>query len=117
MTECGVSDDLTIMAPQLLNQRLERFYAAVRKEDGEYYKLNSMRSVRSSIQRRYLEKCSVDIIDDIRFKTSNNTFNNICKRIKASGKGDTEHYPEMEPEDIRRLCAFYSTTTTTATNL
>ena len=107
MTECGVSDDLTIMAPQLLNQRLERFYAAVRKEDGEYYKLNSMRSVRSSIQRRYLEKCSVDIIDDIRFKTSNNTFNNICKRIKAAGKGDTEHYPEMEPEDIRRLCASF----------
>ena len=108
LNECGIPNDLVNITPEDLNSHLERFYAAVRKEDGEYYKLNSMKSVRSSIQRRYIEICQVDIVDDNRFTTANNIFSNICKRIKDAGKGDTDHYPEMEPEDVQKLCASFN---------
>ena len=107
LKECGIPNNFIALTPEDLNSILERFYAAVRKEDGEYYKLNSMKSIRSSIQRMYLEKRQVDIVDDNRFTTANNCFSNMCKRIKDAGFGDTEHYPEMEPEDVRKLCASF----------
>ena len=53
-----------------------------------------MTSSNFSIQRRYLEKRQVDIVDDNRFTMSNNIFTNIlCNRIKDARFGDTEHYP------------------------
>ena len=30
-------------------------------------------------------------------------FQSILKNVKAAGKGDTIHYPEIEPEDLRKL--------------
>ena len=85
LKECGIPNNFIALTPEDLNSILERFYAAVRKEDGEYYKLNSMKSIRSSIQRMYLEKRQVDIVDDNRFTTANNCFSNMCKRIKDVG--------------------------------
>ena len=91
LSECGIPDDIITIVPEKLSPLLERFYAAARKEDGNLYKLNSFKSIRSSIQRRYLEKCEVDIIEDTRFIKANTIFINICKRIKAAGLGDTTH--------------------------
>ena len=39
------------LSPESLNDLFVRFYAGVRTTKGELYKLNSMRSMRFSIQR------------------------------------------------------------------
>ena len=63
-----------------------------------------MKSIRSSLQRHFFKTLKVDIIHDIQFIEANAVFNNALKIIKSAGKGETEHYPEIEPEDIRKLC-------------
>ena len=108
LSECGIPEDFVTIEVERLSPLLERFYAAARQEDGSLYKLNSMKSIRSSLQRRYLEKCEVDIVEDNRFIKANTIFSNICKRIKAAGLGDTTHYPEIEPEDVRKLCSSFN---------
>ena len=30
-------------------------------------------------------------------------FKNVTKDVKSAGKGDTDHYPEVEPEDLKKL--------------
>jgi hypothetical protein len=109
LSECGITGNIEDMMPIELNDHLAPFYAAARKEDGELYKLNSMKSVRSSIQRHYLQKRNVDLIEDSQFASSNLVFSNILRRIKEAGKGDTEHYPEIEPEDVRKLYSSFDT--------
>ena len=37
------------------------------------------------------------------FRNSNQCFENKLKEIKANGKGETNHYPEIEPEDLKKL--------------
>lgn len=104
LTEKGViSPDIGTMPPNVLNNLLVEFYPGARTEKGELYKLNSMKGLRSGIQRYYLEKKEIDIVDSNMFNTSNTCFNNVLKTIKESGKGDTDHHPEIEPEDIRKL--------------
>ena len=58
--------------PAELNEILISFYSGARTEKGESYKLNSLKNLRFSIQRYYLEKRGIDIIADPLFKTSNN---------------------------------------------
>ena len=90
------------LSAEELNNLLVRFYAGVRTEKGELYKLNSMRCMRFSIQRFFLQLSGYDIENSI-FRTSNACFENVLKKIKQAGKGTTTHHPEIEPEDIRKL--------------
>ena len=51
----GIDKRAEEMSPDELNNNLIPFYANARTTKGEYYKLNSMRSFRSSIQRKNVE--------------------------------------------------------------
>ena len=59
-----------------------------------------MTSIRFSSQRYFVEKFKCDIISDQPFHEGNTVFTNVLKDMKARGKGDTMHYPEIEPEDV-----------------
>ena len=48
---------------------------------------------------------SIDIINDLDYKEANACFTNILRIAKSEGLGDTTHYPEIEPEDLRKLNA------------
>ena len=50
-----------------------------------------------------MEKFKCDIISDQPFHEADTVFTNVLKDIKARGKGDTMHYPEIEPEDLEKL--------------
>ena len=54
-----------------LNQMLARFCIAVRNKKGELYVLNTMTSVRFSLQRYFVEKFKCDIISDEPFHEAN----------------------------------------------
>ena len=80
-----------------------KFYIAARNQKGELYKLNTMKSIRFSLQRYFLDNYKIDIIDGKDFNESNNIFQNVLKNMKAVGKGDTTHYAEIGPEDLQKL--------------
>ena len=90
-----------------------KFYAGARTEKGDKYKNNSMISFRHSIQRHFIDTKDINIIDDSDFVPANNLFVNILKEGKKTGKGATDHYPEIEPEDMRKLNHSFDTTTPT----
>ena len=66
----GYLSKIEDIPPQELNEILIWFYASLRTENGELYKLNSMKNIRFSIQRFYLEKVGLDLIDSSIFNTS-----------------------------------------------
>ena len=109
----GFSETEEMTNNEQLNVLLSRFYIAARKTNGERYKVNSLKSLRFALQRHFLEKREVDIIDDMRFKTSGVVFDNVLKETKADGFGDTEHYPEVEPEDLTKLYSSFDINTPT----
>ena len=86
-----------------LKDILSKFYAGCRTEKGELYKVNSLNAIRSGLQRYFLEIGNFDIINDEYFRESNVCFQNILAVVKSSGKGQIDHYPEVEPEDLNLL--------------
>ena len=94
-----VLEDLSSMT---LNNLLSKFYMCVRNKKGEYYKINSMRSIRFSLQRYFLAIARMDILSN-EFIDANTVFENTLKSVKAAGKGETEHHPEIEPDDLTKL--------------
>ena len=92
-----------LLTPQELDNLLIRFYPGARKPNREIYKINTKRSLRFSLQRYFLNTRNINILDELDFKKCNICFTNVLKESRKSGKGDTNHYPEIEPEDPRKL--------------
>ena len=86
-----------------LDRVLQRFYAGVRKPNGELYKPTTMNSFRFGFQRYFLNRLGFNIIKAPNFSLSNTCFKNMLRTIIKSGKGDINHYPEIEPEDVKKL--------------
>ena len=64
-----------------------------------------MRGIRSGLQRYFMEEINpiFDIILSADFTEANICFENVLKHIRSLGKGETSHYPEIEPEDLQKL--------------
>jgi hypothetical protein len=43
------------------------------------------------------------------FTEANVVFENMLRKMKSLGKGDTSHHPEVEPEDLRKLYNSFDT--------
>ena len=70
-----------------------------------------MNSFRFGLQRYFIGISGVNIITDPQFNDANSVFTNIPRDIKAAGKGEIEHYPEIELDDIRKLYASFDNST------
>ena len=96
----------------MMDNTLQRFYAGIRKANGDFYKVTTMNGIRFGLQRHFLNTLKIfDIINDSDFKASNTCFKNVLIKIKQSGKGNITHYPEIEPEDLRKLYASFDLNT------
>ena len=95
--------DVSSLTEEELNNLLLHFYVACRNKKGDFYKISSMRSIRFSLQRYFLDNNAIDIIQNHKFVESTIVFENVLKKIKENGKGEINHHPEMEPEDISKL--------------
>ena len=91
----------TSLTKEALDHILVRFYGGVRTSTATYYKLNSFRSIKHGLQRYFFNLFTWDIINDSEFSKANKSWNNVAKILKQSGKGQTEHHKEIEPEDLR----------------
>ena len=90
-----------------LDSILSKFYIGARTRNGQMYKINSIKSIRFALQRFFLQSNLVDIINDPGLNESNKIFQNVLKDVKTAGKGETDHYPEVEPEDLQKLHASF----------
>lgn len=60
-----------------LNSVLRKFYAELRKKNGELYSKSSLMSIRYGLQRHFLKLKDVDIINNQEFKSAND----ILRRV------------------------------------
>ena len=60
-----------------------------------------------------MKERNVDIINNDVFRNSNLCYKNKLKETKANGKGETNHYPEIEPEDLKKLYSSFDLETPT----
>ena len=70
-----------------------------------------MNSFRFGLQCCFIGISWVNIITGPQFNDANSVFTNIRCDIKAAGKGGIEHYPEIKPDDIRKLYASFDNST------
>lgn len=68
-----------------LNSVLRKFYAELRKKNGELYSKSSLISIRYGLQRHILKLKGVNIINNHEFKSANDVFK-ACYRRKLKGK-------------------------------
>ena len=101
--QTNLNTDLEQISAMQLDRVLQRFYAGVRKLNGELYKPRTMNSFRFGFQRYFLNRLGFDIIKAPDVSLSNTCFKNMLRTIIKSGKGDINHYPEIEPEDVKKL--------------
>ena len=77
-----------------------------RTKSGDLYKATTLTNTRHALNRYlksppYLKK--IDIISSPEFSEANECYKTAMAEIKAAGKGDITHYPEIESEDLTKL--------------
>ena len=111
--QTNLNTDLEQISAKQLDRVLQRFFAGVRKPNGELYKPTTMNSFRFGFQRYFLNRLGFDIIKAPDFSLSNTCFKNMLRTIIKSVKGDINHYPEIEPEDVKKLYSSFDLTSPT----
>lgn len=95
----GIHTDYWDLPHTELDDLLTSFYFEARTQEGEQYKTSSLGALRYGINRKLREKgYEYDIVHSPEFKKSTAAFMDACKELKAIGKGDREHYKEIEPK-------------------
>ena len=91
-----------------LDTLLSKFYVEARTVQGDYYKKNSLLSIRNGLNRHLQLKWEtpIDLNKDPEFVNSNKMFTGMARVLKANGKAATEHHPPIETKDIteKLLC-------------
>ena len=90
-----------------LPKLLESFYADARTVKGELYHVQTMKSMRSNLNRWFKEKRDVDVIEDIRFNKANLMFKGAKVRSKKAGKGVRKSTAVICDEDFANLAHYF----------
>ena len=86
---------------QRLAEVLSKFYVEVRREDGKLYKTGLMINIRAGLNRYLKNKGkAIDLIKEPVFAQANFSFQAQQVKLKEEGRGDTEHYPEIDENDL-----------------
>ena len=96
------------MSAESLVSVLRKFYCNVQNRNGEPYAKKTMISIRYGLQKKFEKSLKFDIVNDDRFKDSNDIFHACLKKMKKDGAGESKHKEVISEEDIKRL---YSTLT------
>ena len=120
LKETSRKEDFESDAPKDLNTTLRNFYGEVRNQEGKEYNHNSMRSIRSGINRHlqsHPHERAIDIIKDKDFNSANNIFDGYLKKCKAEGLDATEHKATLTDKDWKTLHDSKVLSTATPTTL
>jgi hypothetical protein len=86
-----------------IDQRLQGFYASVRKSDGEDFNSSSMSNLRYSLARWQQTTRGFDIIKDPEFSNSTSVYKAKIIDLKKKGKGSVKHVDTISEEDMQKL--------------
>jgi hypothetical protein len=86
-----------------VDNMLASFYSTVRKEDGEFFSINTFNGIHHSVARILKKKHNLDILKDKSFTRSNSTFEAMVKELKKCGFGAVRHYPVISDEDLVKI--------------
>ena len=96
---------LESLSPEVLSERLKKFYQELRKSPTEHYSASVHLSIRAAIDR-YLntlpEFSGISIVRDPLFKIANKSLSAKLKQLKAQGFAKVQHHPSISPEDIQK---------------
>lgn len=93
-------------------ERLQIFFANVRRNDGKKLKWLSMDALKSHILMGIKED-SLNTIDISKLSTMKAFFHGIHKDLKENGLADAKHFPEIEPFALLKIyCVFCNTNKT-----
>ena len=95
------TDDADI--PELL----ENFYVNARTNKGELYHVQTLKGLRSNLNRWFKEKRDLDIVNDVRFNKANNMFKGAKVHAKKAGKGITKSTETISDEDLQQLATYF----------
>ena len=95
-------NDESVSVPEL-DAYLRRFYANVRKQNGEKYCRKSLTTIRFGLQQLFKKRRDVDIINNDQFKRSRETFKAVLVDVKKEGKGDSKHKDVISDADMKKL--------------
>ena len=95
------------MEKQQLSECLKKFYLCIRKKDGSFFKVSSLKAIRAVVER-FLKSAPNSkpwsIISDHQFKEANDALDAFAKSIRREGKvGGVVHKNPITKEQIEML--------------
>ena len=99
------SETIESISPQVLSERLKRFYQELKKTPTEHYSTSAHLSIRAAIDRHLSslpEFSDVSIIRDQQFKSANRSLSAKLKMLKDKGLAKVQHHPSISPVDIKK---------------
>ncbi|CAH3161438.1 unnamed protein product [Porites lobata] len=99
------SEVLESLSPEVLSERLKKFYQELRKSPTEHYSASAHLSIRAAIDRHLNtlpEFSGISIVRDPLFKIANKSLSAKLKQRKAQGFAKVQHHPSISPEDIQK---------------
>ena len=88
---------------QTLDGLLSKFYAGVKKRQGEDYSKKSMQALRYGLQKHFLNVRDVDIVKDKEFPKSGKIFKSVINQLKQKGKANVKHHKPVSEKDMNLI--------------
>lgn len=82
---------------------LKHYLLAIKKENGEFYKMNTLYSVKYALRRQILELRKIDITADPEFSEFECVFKNVLNMSKSAGNGTVEHHADIPQEECAKI--------------
>ena len=90
------------LSPEVLSQRLKKFYQELRKSPTEHYSASAHLSIRAAIDRYLNTLPEFTGIRDPLFNIANKSLSAKLKQLKAQGFAKVHHHSSISPEDIQK---------------
>ncbi len=118
----AVFSETTLEAVSALSKRdldefLCRFYASLRKHDGELYTKSSMQGIRYGLQRHFQALHKWNICNIESFPESNTFFKTMLVKLEREGKGRVKHKSPISAADMNIILASEELDMSTPTGL
>ena len=91
-----------------LNGILYDFYSEVQPQKKDGYCVQSMKCMRSGLNRYFRKEMGIDITQDSEFVQANEMFKAVCVEAKRNGKGAKRSTPKISQIDLERIAEYFN---------
>ena len=87
---------------------LEDFYTNARTKRNERYHVQTLKSMRSCLNRWFTEKLKINIIEDKAFDGANLMFKSVQVESKRQGKAVTKKTKKIDEHDMKLIAEYFN---------